>query len=114
MSEQTLIYAISKYERISSRKLVRIARCIQGKSVSEAFLILKSLPQKGAYLVFKTLKSASDNAEKNYRYLNSQLRINKILINDGPRFSRYQPRARGRLNKLIKRTSHIRVELVSK
>ena len=102
-----------KYIRISPKKLSRIAKVIRKKTVNEAKSILFNLPHKGAKLLLKALNSAEANALNNSN-AQGTLYISSLLINSGSIIKRYQPRARGRMFAIKKRTSHIYYELSSK
>ena len=58
--------AVAKYIRISPRKAAQVADLVRGKSVGEAYAILKFTPNKGAAIIEQVLKSAVANAEHNY------------------------------------------------
>jgi large subunit ribosomal protein L22 len=102
--------ALSKHVLISPTKLRRVAREISRKPYTEAVAILDTLPQKGAGLLLKTVKSAAANALVQNKKLDEEmLFIKEIQINEGPRLRRVWPRARGRRDILLKRMSHISV-----
>jgi large subunit ribosomal protein L22 len=103
--------AISKYLRISPQKLRLVADMVRGKRVSEALTLLRFTPKKGARLVTKTLQSAVANAVNTRSLDADSLVIGEICVNEGPRLKRWQPRAMGRANRIIKRTSHLSVVL---
>jgi large subunit ribosomal protein L22 len=103
--------ASQKYIRISPYKLRRVANVIRGKQVNIAESILKNIPQKGAKIIQKVLLSAKANAVNNAKMNAGDLYISEILVNEGPQMKRFQPRARGRIYKIIKRSSHISLAL---
>ena len=103
------VKAVAKYIRGSAKKLRPIANLIRGKHVKVAIGILTNLPNKGAHSILKVLNSAIANAENNNKYDKTNLYITTILIDDAVFFKRHQPRARGRMFPIIKRTSHITV-----
>ena len=105
----TEVAANAKYIRMSPLKLRRVANVIKGKKVVDAIYILRSLPQKGADIILKVVKSAKANAINNNSMKEENLYISSIQINEGPRLKRYKARARGRIFQILKRTSHIRV-----
>lgn len=100
--------AVIKYVKSSPFKLRRVANLIRGKQVSYALQILKNLPHKGAGLLYKALYSAQHNAINNHN-LDGELYVSEIMINQGPQSKRFQPKARGRIYQIIKKTSHIQV-----
>jgi len=102
--------AILKYAKCTPRKARRVVDLIRGRKAGEALVTLKFMPWRGAKYVEKVLRSAMANAEqKNADPEN--MRITKILVDDGPVMKRMLPRAMGRANVIKKRMSHIRVEL---
>lgn len=100
--------AVIKYVKSSPYKLRRVANLIRGKQVNHSLQVLKNLPHKGATLIYKALHSAQHNAINNHN-LDGELFISEIMINQGPQSKRFQPKARGRIYQIIKRTSHIKV-----
>ncbi len=106
--------AKSNYVRISPFKLRRVANLLREKPVGQAMAVLASLPQKGAYLLKEVLQSGIANAKNNFSADVNTLVVSKLLINEGPRLKRVQPRARGRVYSIIKRSSHIHLELAEK
>jgi large subunit ribosomal protein L22 len=103
--------AIAKFVRISPDKIRRVAKLIRGKHNHEAISILKALPHKGSELLLQVLNSAIANAVNNDKKDQKDLYVKEILIDEGVRWKRYMARARGRMYKLIKRTSHIKVKV---
>lgn len=101
------VKASTKHQKISAYKLRRVANVVRGKQVDSALAILKTLPHKGAALIEKVLKSAIANATHNFGLPASTLVLSEIMINEGPHGKRFQPRARGRIYKILKRTAHI-------
>lgn len=102
--------AISKYLIGSPYKIRPVADLIRLKPYPEAMAILENVPNKGAVLIKKTVKSAASNAlNKNKHLEEDMLYIKKILIDEGPRMKRVWFRARGRADMLLKRMCHITV-----
>jgi large subunit ribosomal protein L22 len=101
--------AIAKNQRVSPRKARLVARNIKGLPVEEALNILKFTPKKSATLIGKVLHSAVANAEQNFKVDVDSLQVSQVIVNEGPSWKRYMPRAMGRVNRIIKRTSHITV-----
>jgi len=87
--------------------------CIKGESVEKGLNMLRFMPNKGAGLVEKALRSAVANAEQKDLDVDS-LVISNVLVNQGPSLKRFRPRARGRASQILKRTSHITVVLATK
>jgi large subunit ribosomal protein L22 len=101
--------AIAKYIRISPSKVRRIVDLVRGKPVDQALAILTYMPHKAAREVARTIKSAAANAENNFDMDPADLVVKTIYADDGPRLKRYMPRARGRIDLIRKRMSHITV-----
>ncbi|CAL4325330.1 50S ribosomal protein L22 [Buchnera aphidicola] len=95
--------------RSSAQKVRLIADLIRGKKVPQALNILNYTNKKAAYLVKKVLESAIANAEHNNGIDIDELKIKKIFINEGTTMKRMMPRAKGRADRVLKRTSHITV-----
>lgn len=102
--------AQAKYIRIAPRKVQVIIPAIKGRKVEEAISILQFMPRKGARILQKVLHSAVANAEQNKVDIDT-LVVKTILVNGGPTLKRFMPRAMGRANPILKRTSHITVFL---
>ena len=100
-----------RYARISPLKARDVAREIQGMPVSVALDVLSFTPRKAAHLIGKTLKSALANAENNHELAVDGLVVKEAVVNSGPVFKRYKPRARGSAGPIRKRTSHISIVL---
>lgn len=107
--------AITKYIRISPFKIRRIANEIRGLSVPAAEAYLSVMTNKGAHV----LKKAIHSARSNLLFINKnvdeeEMIVSKILVDGGPTLKRYHPISRGRAAKILKRTSHITVEVSAK
>ena len=110
MAEQvTSAKATAKTVRIPARKARLVIDLIRGKSVVEAFGILKFTPRSGAYLIEKVLMSAVANAENNFDLDVEDLYVSEAFVNEGPTLKRFRPRAKGSASPINKRTSHITV-----
>jgi large subunit ribosomal protein L22 len=103
--------SVLKFQRISSRKAVDIARAIQGKPVSEALSLTTFSDRKASELFGKALKSAIANAEHNAGADVETLYIKRAAVEQGPSMRRGFYGARGMFKPVAKRTSHIRVVL---
>ena len=101
--------AMHKYAKISPFKVRLIANQIRNKPVEEALNILSLSNNKAAVLVKKILSSAISNAEHNNGVDIDELRVSSVLVNEGSTMKRIRPRAKGRANRIFKRTSHISV-----
>jgi large subunit ribosomal protein L22 len=86
-----------------------VADQIRGLPVAKALEILTFSPKKAAVLVKKVLDSAIANAEHNEGADIDELKVGKVFVDEGPTMKRIMPRAKGRADRIIKRTSHITV-----
>jgi large subunit ribosomal protein L22 len=96
-----------RYARISAQKARLVADLIRGQRVEHALNTLSFSTKKGATLVKKVLESAIANAEHNAGADVDELKVESIQVNEGPTMKRIMPRAKGRANRIMKRTSHI-------
>ena len=104
--------AFSKFNRISASKARLVANEVRGEELPYAIEILKAMPQKSARLILKALFSAGANAKyQKPDVVDSDLYIKKIVVDVGPTLKRFRPRARGRANRIKKRTSSILIVL---
>ena len=101
--------AVAKYVRIAPRKVRVVMDLIRGKSVADAFAILKFTPKVGAEAIEKVLKSAVANAENNFDMNVDNLYVSSCFVDQGPTMKRIHPRSRGQAFKILKRSSHITV-----
>jgi len=108
------VKALTKYSRMSPKKVREVTRAIQGQPANQAMDTLRFIPRKSARLVAKTLKSAIANAENNHNLASDDLIVLKAVVDEGPAFKRFQPVARGSAHPIIKRTSHIQIVLAPK
>ena len=106
--------AVAKFIRIPPRKARQVIDLIRGKSVGEAYAILKFTPNKGAAIVENVLKSAVANAEHNYDMNVDNVYVSQAFVDQGPSLKRVKPRAMGRADGIRKRTSHITVMVSEK
>ena len=93
--------------RLSAQKGRLVADLIRGKPVDEAMSILAYTPKKGAALVRKLLESAIANAEHNDGADIDTLKVKKIFVERGMFLKRFQARAKGRGNRVLKHSCHI-------
>lgn len=99
------------YLRIPPRKVRLVADLIRGKSVEEAQIILNFTTKKAAPVLLKLLKQAVSNAKTNFQLEEKNLYISKILVDEGPKYKRWMPRARGMASPIQKKTSHVTIVL---
>ena len=86
-----------------------VANAIRGLKVEKALEFLQFNNKKASSLILKVLESAVANAENNNSQDIDDLMVKNILIDEGPTGKRHMPRARGRVNEILKRSSHITV-----
>lgn len=98
-----------RYAIISPQKVRLVADQIRGLPVARALELLEFSPRKASAIVRKVVDSAIANAEHNNGADIDELRISRIHVDEGPMYKRVQPRAKGRANRILKRTSHITV-----
>ncbi len=96
---------------ISAQKARLVVDQIRGKNVEEALDILAYSPKKAAALVKKVLNSAIANAEHNEGADIDELRISTAFVDEGLTMKRIRPRAKGRADRILKRTCHITVKV---
>ena len=96
-----------KGARISAQKARLVADQIRGRSVGEALDILNFSTKKGAHLVRKLLESAIANAEHNEGADVDELSVATIFVDEGMTMKRIKPRAKGRADRILKRSCHI-------
>jgi large subunit ribosomal protein L22 len=102
--------AVSRYLIASPFKLRPVANLIRRKPYPEAVSLLENMPQKGARLIRKTVKSAASIAlSQNKQLAEDMLYVRDIMVDEGPRMKRVWFRARGRADMLLKRMCHITV-----
>ncbi len=108
------VTAKAKYVRISPIKVRKLIGSLKGKSVQAGLEALKFMPQKGAGLVEKVIRSAVANADQVSGLDVDNLIIRNITADSGPTLKRFRARARGRGTRILKRTAHITVHLTEK
>jgi large subunit ribosomal protein L22 len=95
--------------RLSPQKMRLVADQVRGLPVERALDVLTFSNKKAASVIKKVLESAIANAEHNDGADIDELKISEILVDAGPTMKRLRPRARGRADRIIKRTSHLKV-----
>ena len=100
--------------RMSAQKARLVADQIRGKSVEEALDILQFSGKKGAVIIKKVLESAIANAEHNDGADVDELKVSTIFVDEGLTMKRIKPRAKGRADRICKRTCHITVKVAEK
>ncbi len=100
-----------KGARISAQKARLVADQVRGKPVEEALNVLEFSNKKAAHIVKKVLDSAIANAENNEGADVDELKVSTIFVDEGMTMKRLRPRAKGRADRILKRTCHITVKV---
>ena len=100
-----------KRAAISAQKVRLVADQIRGMEVEKAEQLLSFSPKKAAHLMKKVLLSAVSNAEHNEGADIDELKVSAVFVDEGPTLKRGRARAKGRGTQILKRTSHITVEV---
>ena len=103
---------VAKYLRVTPRKMRLVADIVRGLSVNDAIGLLKFTPRAGARPILKAIQSAVANIvnRDDAREVNpDDLVVKTILVDGGPSFRRFMPRAMGRATPIRKRMSHVTV-----
>jgi len=110
---EQVVRAEAKWVRLSARKARVVLTHIRGRSVPEARTILAFTQRAAAKDIEKVLRSAVANAETNplLHWNGDDLIVKAAYADEGPTLKRWRPRARGRVNQILKRTCHITIEL---
>jgi large subunit ribosomal protein L22 len=103
-----------RYLRMTPRKVRLVADLIRGKDIKEAKNILNFCKKKAASPLLKLLNSAVASAVHNFNLKEENLYVSKIFVNEGPRLKRILPRARGRMDILQRKMSHVTIVLEEK
>lgn len=97
--------------RLSAQKGRLVADLIRGKPVDKALNILAFTPKKAAGIIKKALESAIANAEHNHAADIDELKVTRILVEQGPTLRRFSARAKGRGTRINKKTCHVYVSV---
>ncbi len=104
-------YAIARYIRIPNSKVRFVLDLIRGKSYEDAVNLLKNLNKSSSPVVLKVLNSAAANAENNLAMSKDNLYVAECYATNAPQMKRMMPRARGRADRILKRSCHITIRL---
>lgn len=99
--------AILRNARISPRKVSIVLDLIRGKDTKVAMSILKNTHKSASEYLIKLLASACANAENNHEMDPEKLYVSECFVCPGPTLKRILPRAQGRADRILKRTSHV-------
>ena len=97
--------------QISAQKVRLVADQVRGLRVEEALNVLEFSPKKAAHLVKKLLDSAIANAENNEGADVDELKVSSIFVDEGMTMKRLRPRAKGRADRILKRSCHITIKV---
>lgn len=103
------VKATAQQVRISANKIRQVLALIRGKDASEALLVLKYTPNKGARYIEKVLKSAVANAEHNFGLDMDKLVVKEAMADQGSYMKRFRPVSQGRAHAFRHPTCHISV-----
>ena len=103
------VSASAKRLRISAQKVRLVADQIRGKPVADALDLLSFSNKKASVLMWKALESGVANAENNEGADIDELKVSEVYVNEGMTMKRIRPRAKGRADRIFKRSSHITV-----
>ncbi|MBI4579322.1 MAG: 50S ribosomal protein L22 [Planctomycetes bacterium] len=102
--------AMHRFARVSPRKARLVIDLIRGQHVNAAQDILRFTPKRSSKMIDKVLRSAIANASEDEADVRS-LYVVTARIDEGPRMRRWRPKDRGRAHPILKRISHIVVEV---
>lgn len=105
------VHATQKYIRMSARKIRLVADLVRGQELAEINTTLSALNKRAARVVNETIRQAVANGVNNMGFSETQLSLKSIVVNEGPTYKRVIAKSRGRSGAILKRTSHISVEL---
>jgi len=103
------VRAFAKRIGASHKRLKPILDLVRGQRVDDALNTLRLLPSPWAKTVAKVVQSAAANAENNMFMNRDELRIVQITADNAASIKRFRPRARGRIGRITKRSSHLTV-----
>lgn len=103
--------AVLRHARISPQKARLVADQVRGLPVENALNVLNFSNKKASVLIKKLLDSAIANAEHNDAADIDELKISTIFVDEGPTLKRIKTRAKGRADRIFKRSCHITVKV---
>jgi large subunit ribosomal protein L22 len=108
-TQTVTVRAQAKWVRMSARKARIVLDHLRGRTVPEARTILAFTPRAAAREIDRVLASAVANAESAHGLDGDELVIEEAYADEGPTLKRWRARARGRVNRIRKRTCHITI-----
>jgi large subunit ribosomal protein L22 len=109
IQERTQVRAQAKWVRMSARKARLVLDNLRGRTVPEARTVLAFTPRAAAREIDRVLASAVANAESAHGLDGDELIVLEAFADEGPTLKRWRARARGRVNRIRKRTCHITI-----
>ena len=101
--------AMTRFLRVSPRKVRLVVDQIRGKEVEAALNILKFTPKRSATIVTKVLRTAIANAETTQSVDVDRLYVKRVTVDEGGMWKRFMPRAQGKATRIRKRLRHITI-----
>ncbi len=106
-----LIKATQKNTRQTPRKVRLVANSVKNLPIDQAMRHLAVMDRRSSIVVIKLLRQAVADAMNNHGFKFEELKLKTIVVNPGPSYKRFRAVSRGRAHNVLKRTSHITVEL---
>lgn len=100
-----------RFLRVSPFKVRKYAQLFKGKGIEEARAILSYHPSPTCNDLLRLLNSAAANAQNNHEFDPALMEVINVLVDGAMTHKRWRPRARGRVNRIRKRTSHVLIEI---
>lgn len=108
------IIATQKQIRQTPRKMRLVANQVKNLSLEQAMRQLAVIDRRSSLNILKVVKQAIANAMNNHRLAFDSLSLSSIQVTPGPVYKRWRAVSRGRAHSIMKRTSHVKVELEAK
>jgi large subunit ribosomal protein L22 len=107
--ESSVMMSVSSQRNImtTARKMRRVINEIRGKSVNEAYILLKTMPYRASEIVLKKLVEAVASARQQQGLNPDELFVSEVFADEGPTMKRFKPRAQGRIYQRLRRSSHL-------
>lgn len=109
-----IITAKQTYTRQAPRKIRLVANAVKSLPLTEAFQQLGVMQREASIVVLKVLRQAVANATHNHNLQAADLVIKTIMVDSGSNYKRFNPVSRGRAHAILKKTSHVTVQLMTK
>lgn len=102
--------AQGNFLRLKPMNVRQVIDLIRGKDVASSLVTLAQLEKGATGMITKILNSAVSNA-KQKGLAEDQLFVSKITADQGPMWKRFRAASMGRATPILKRTTHITIEL---